>query len=138
MYILSKTFRFEMAHRLSMGYMGKCANVHGHSWNGQIVVDCESLDDVGMGIDYAELKKITKVFEDTYDHKLVLHEGDELVEVLTYKTELVLLEDNPTSEVLARELWNIASRMIARDNMPCKLIRIDIKETCTSECSYSR
>ena len=42
MYTLTKAFRFESAHRLAKGYEGKCANIHGHSWNGELTVEIDT------------------------------------------------------------------------------------------------
>ena len=84
MITLEKKFRFESAHRLAKGYVGKCANIHGHSWNGKLIIRTEGLDEFGMGFDYKEMGKFTKGIEKQLDHKLLLFKGDkELVRFCT-------------------------------------------------------
>ena len=52
---VSKTFRFEAAHKL-IGYDGDCANLHGHSYVLEIQVKGE-VDEQGFVMDFKELKK---------------------------------------------------------------------------------
>jgi 6-pyruvoyltetrahydropterin/6-carboxytetrahydropterin synthase len=61
--IISKDFKFEAAHHLN-DYVGKCANVHGHSYFGTIWIEGE-LDKVGFVMDYGDIKTII----DYFDHK---------------------------------------------------------------------
>ena len=72
MYTLTKKFRFESAHRLAKGYKGKCANIHGHSWNGHITVEVRGLDKYGMAYDYTKLKEFTQKIEKQLDHSILL------------------------------------------------------------------
>ena len=51
-----KEFSFDAAHHLP-GYNGMCANVHGHHYILQIGIKGEINDDIGMVIDFSELKK---------------------------------------------------------------------------------
>lgn len=135
---LTKKFRFETAHRLDKGYPEKCKNIHGHSWNGKIVVRTNSLDEYDMGVDYSDLKKILKPIEDELDHKLILWAGDMLVPELRDKTALILMEKNPTSEVIAEYIFNRVDRGIKRANLPCTLVSVQLDETCTTECVYTK
>lgn len=138
---LEKTFRFETAHRLGKGYVGKCNNIHGHSWNGKIVVSCGVLNDYDMGVDYADLKQITKLFEDKYDHKLVLYSFDPLAETFKnadYHNGIIHLDKNPTSETIAEDLWSMAEVYIVANKMNCTLHSIVIEETCTTRCVYKK
>lgn len=133
---LEKKFRFESAHRLVKGYQGKCNNIHGHSWNGKIVVLCNKLDEFDMGVDYADLKRVLRPLEDELDHKLILWEGDSLVDELKDKTQLVLLKKNPTSEVIATYIfWYVHDKLI-KLKINCTLLEVQIEETCTTKCTY--
>lgn len=141
MFELSKKFRFETAHRLAKGYEGKCNNIHGHSWNGELFVHCKDLDDKDMGVDYAELKPIIKMVEEKYDHKLVLYAFDPLAETLKnadFHNGIVHLEANPTSETVAKDIWEIAESYIKLHELPCTLYKVEIEETCTSRCVYKK
>lgn len=142
---LSKTFRFESAHRLAKGYIGKCANIHGHSWNGSLIVSCESMNEQDMGVDYAELGKFLKKVEKEFDHKLLLQQDDQMVSVLqkgkkftslapAVDNGIVIMEKNPTSEALAEYIFNWAVRDLS--HLPCKVVAVKINETCTTECTW--
>lgn len=156
-YDLTKKFRFESAHRLSQGYMGKCGNIHGHSWNGELTVRCYGLDSMGMGIDFGIMKELVlKEVEEMFDHKLILHKNDPIAEILKGSgTALVLTDENPTSEVLAEFIYKFASDKLniqrphthrirpsgmgemVEGEFSIKVISVAIDETCTSSCKYS-
>ena len=60
--ILTKTFRFEAAHRLS-SHRGKCARPHGHSYRLEVTVrgpikNEVAASDHGMVIDFADLSRL--------------------------------------------------------------------------------
>ena len=65
--------RFHAAHR-QLGYEGKCAWVHGHTWRGTFTVRAEAFprDDLDMSVDFGALKKIFK----DLDHKMLVSEQD--------------------------------------------------------------
>ena len=138
MFTLGKTFRFEAAHRL-IGYPGKCANVHGHSWKGSVVVECNQLDGFGFGMDFANIKAIMSPLVSELDHSLLLNQGDEdLVRLCRlHEWKVCLFTANPTSEVIAKYLFDHWASMV---NTPLKGIRLKeviIEETCTSMCKYT-
>lgn len=135
---LTKSFKFDTAHRLSKDYPEKCKNVHGHTWKGKIVVETYSLDKFDMGVDYTDLKKILKPIEDELDHKLMLWSGDKLVPVLQGKTDLVVFEKNPTSEVIAGYIFRKVQSKMKEAELNGTLVSVHINETCTSECIYSK
>lgn len=77
MITITKVFRFEMAHAI-FGYVGKCKNVHGHSYILHVTVTKSLGDDgfvsaPGFILDFKELKKIVneKVIKEL-DHRLIL------------------------------------------------------------------
>ena len=136
-YRLSKKFRFEAAHRLALNYCGKCANIHGHSWNGLLQISGETTDQYGFLLDFADMKGFTKGVEKAYDHKLLVHRGDKELIALCEKHhwDIVIFDDNPTSETLAKIIFEEAVKFF--EKWPG--IRVDfikIEETCTSECVY--
>lgn len=68
---LQKKFRFEAAHKLPH-YVGKCANLHGHTYHLEVRVSglVKSLDDSGILIDFGKINDIVKgSIVDVYDHK---------------------------------------------------------------------
>lgn len=143
MYELTKTFRFESAHRLAKDYKGKCKNIHGHSWNGAISVSVPDKDQYDFGVDFGDLKKITKQFEDWLDHKILLYEGDkELIELCEKNNwAYIVFRDNPTCETIAEVLYDVAVSHLIKNELVgrgVKLNYVRIEETCTTSCTYTQ
>ena len=67
------TAKFHTGHR-QLGYPGKCKFVHGHTWQGKVVVSAEELprDDLDMSIDFGAIKNVMRVL----DHKMLITEQD--------------------------------------------------------------
>ncbi|MCA1594971.1 MAG: 6-carboxytetrahydropterin synthase [Chloroflexi bacterium] len=64
---------FHTAHR-QLGYPGKCAFVHGHTWKGEFTVSTETFprDHLDMALDFGDLKQIMRHL----DHKIIVTESD--------------------------------------------------------------
>jgi 6-pyruvoyltetrahydropterin/6-carboxytetrahydropterin synthase len=109
-------FRFEAAHRLPNVPPGhKCARLHGHSYSVAVHISGPVGDDTGWVRDFADLSGAMRPVLDQLDHY--------------YLNEVEGLE-NPTSEVLARWIWD---RL--HPAMP-ELSQVVVRETCTSGCVY--
>ncbi|MEV0731901.1 6-carboxytetrahydropterin synthase QueD [Polymorphospora sp. NPDC050346] len=110
-----REFTFEAAHRLPNVPEGhKCARLHGHSYRVQVHVTGEVDPQAGWLMDFGDLKEAFQPLHAQLDHH--------------YLNEVAGLE-NPTSEVLARWIWD---RLI--DLLP--LSAVMVRETCTSGCIY--
>ena len=79
---------FSAAHALR-GYRGKCENLHGHNWKVEVYVRGEQLDQVGMLVDFKDLKAATRRVMKYLDHQ-------NLNELKPFDIEM-----NPSSEHLA-------------------------------------
>jgi 6-pyruvoyltetrahydropterin/6-carboxytetrahydropterin synthase len=113
---LVKEYRFEAAHRLPHVPAGhKCARLHGHSFKIELAVAGPVDERTGWFIDYGELDAIWQPLHDRLDHH--------------YLNEVEGLE-NPTSEILAKWLWD---RL--RPALP-SLVRVTVFETCDARCEY--
>jgi len=111
-----REFTFEAAHRLPNVPEGhKCARLHGHSYKVEVHVLGPVGDDTGWVQDFGDLKAAFRPLEDQLDH-YYLNEVDGL--------------ENPTSEVLAKWIWD--RLVVALPN----LSEIRVRETCTSGCVY--
>lgn len=110
-----REFTFEAAHRLPYVPTGhKCARLHGHSYKVTVHISGSVEQDTGWVMDFGDLKQVVKPLIDQLDHY--------------YLNEVAGLE-NPTSEVLAKWIWDRLA-----DGLP--LAAIAVKETCTSGCIY--
>lgn len=113
---LLKEFRFESAHRLPRVPSGhKCARLHGHSFKVELAIFGPVNPDTGWFIDFGELDQICMPLFERLDHN--------------YLNEIEGLE-NPTSENLARWLWDRI-----KGKLPA-LERVIVHETCDSRCEY--
>jgi 6-pyruvoyltetrahydropterin/6-carboxytetrahydropterin synthase len=111
-----KEFSFEAAHRLPNVPAGhKCGRLHGHTFYVRIDVEGEVGATTGWVMDYSDLKAVFQPVYDRLDHY--------------YLNDIPGLE-NPTSENLARWLWNQLKPALPQ------LVRVEVKETCTSGCIY--
>ncbi len=112
-----KAFTIEAAHRLPNVPAGhKCARLHGHSFRIEIHVDGAVDAVTGWVMDFADIKTAFAPLYAQLDHHY-LNEVDGL--------------DNPTSENLARWIWQ---RL--KPALPA-LARIVVHETCTSGAVYT-
>jgi len=69
MLTIVKKFSFEASHSLQY-YEGKCANMHGHSYFGEVGFEVIKLNEAGIAVDFGDLKKlINEVIIDKYCHK---------------------------------------------------------------------
>jgi 6-pyruvoyltetrahydropterin/6-carboxytetrahydropterin synthase len=59
---------FAAGHALR-NYHGKCENVHGHNYRCQVSVEGEQLDEIGLLVDFVELKKVVHSVLDRMDHQ---------------------------------------------------------------------
>lgn len=67
---LNIEFEFCSAHIL-VGHKGKCGNLHGHNYKANICVIGNKLDEIGILIDFADLKVISNDVIETLDHKYI-------------------------------------------------------------------
>ena len=115
MYRLRIEDTFDAAHKL-VGYEGKCARLHGHTWKAEVFVTGEKLDDTGMLVDFSILKDRLKQITGILDHSF-LNDFKEI--------------GNPTSENLARYIFNNLKILEG-----IKLEKVRIWESPSSWCEY--
>ena len=58
---------FSAAHHLR-GYPGNCERTHGHNWTVDVCVECEKLNELGIGIDFRDVKAAMKDVLEEFDH----------------------------------------------------------------------
>lgn len=111
-----REFTFEAAHRLPNVPDGhKCARLHGHSYLAVVHVSGPVASDTGWVQDFSEIKTAFNPLKDELDHR--------------YLNEVPGLE-NPTSEVLAKWIWD--RLIVALPN----ITEVRVRETCTSGVIY--
>ncbi|HEX6871919.1 MAG TPA: 6-carboxytetrahydropterin synthase QueD [Micromonosporaceae bacterium] len=110
-----REFQFEAAHRLpNVPANHKCARLHGHSYRVEVHISGPVDPVAGWVADFADIKAAFTPLHEQLDHY--------------YLNEIPGLE-NPTSEVLARWIWQrLASQL--------PLSAVLVRETCVSGCVY--
>lgn len=53
------------------GYQGKCANIHGHTWKIEVTLSGKNLNEIGLLVDFNQIKKIIREAAELFDHKLI-------------------------------------------------------------------
>lgn len=101
---------FSAAHALR-GYPGDCSRTHGHNWIIDVFVKCEELDEIGIGIDFRDIKKAVKDVLKGLDHF-------NLNELPPFN------EDNPTSENIARFLYIQLGKRLNSDVVQVSKIKV--------------
>ena len=69
-YTLTTFVEFSSAHVLH-GHEGPCKRMHGHNWKVEVEVSGDKLDNVGMVIDFKEIRNMTNEVVDKLDHRFL-------------------------------------------------------------------
>ena len=109
MYLVRIEVTFDSGHRL-LDYDGRCAFPHGHTYRAEVFLQGSSLDPLGLVFDFTELKRRVKDWVDAnWDHAFLVNSKDtELIDGLSPLTKrrlYIFNEENPSCEVIARELF---------------------------------
>jgi 6-pyruvoyltetrahydropterin/6-carboxytetrahydropterin synthase len=109
-YQISKKISFCYGHRL-LNYNGKCANLHGHNGLAVITIEAPQLNELGMVMDFGEIKAtVSKWIDTTLDHRMLLHKDDPILPYMHQLNEPVfIMNDNPTAENIARVIFEFAA-----------------------------
>ncbi|MFZ0593712.1 MAG: 6-carboxytetrahydropterin synthase QueD [Bryobacteraceae bacterium] len=105
---------FAAAHSLR-NYRGKCENVHGHNYRVQVSVEGDALNETGLLLDFAELKRILRQTSAYLDHQFIndLKPFDQL---------------NPSAENLAKFFYDEIQKQVPGGRVSC----VRVWETDTS------
>jgi len=112
---------FSSAHQLR-GYKGKCENLHGHNYKIEIYARGRELNNIGLLVDFVELKEA----------------ADELVAYLDHKNlnelEPFVVAQNPSAENVARFVLERLATKIDDDRV--QIYKVRCFETPTSVATY--
>ena len=70
MFEVSVEQTFAAGHALR-GYHGKCENVHGHNYRVRLTLQGPELDEIGLLVDFSEVKKLIHGVVDRLDHRFI-------------------------------------------------------------------
>ena len=122
MYILTIEDHFASAHQLR-GYKGKCENIHGHNWKVVMSVKGDKLNDIGLLIDFQDLKAILKKICNDLDHKNV--NEVEPFDII-----------NPSSENIAEYIAKRSQQELDRTGQGLAVDSVTVWESDTSRCTF--
>lgn len=131
MYQVSKSIAFCYGHRL-LNHQGLCRHLHGHNARAVIVLESDSLDALGMVVDFNDIKARVKDWIDReIDHTMLLHREDPFLPVMQTAGERVYVMDcNPTAENIARLIY----QFVFAQGLP--VAEVTLWETDTSYARY--
>lgn len=109
MYSLLVKTHFDAAHFLK-DYPGECANLHGHTWKIEVVVEGEELNEIDILYDFKDLKKATNQVIKRFDHKYIN-------EIKPFDKK------SPTGENLSRYIYDELEKILP-ENISLKEIRV--------------
>jgi 6-pyruvoyltetrahydropterin/6-carboxytetrahydropterin synthase len=112
---------FAAGHALR-NYRGKCENVHGHNYRCQVTIEGAQLDEIGLLVDFVELKRVVHSVLDRLDHQW-LNEFPPF-DVL-----------NPSAENMARYIYQQVNEGI-KTREGVKLANVRLWETDTAHATY--
>jgi 6-pyruvoyltetrahydropterin/6-carboxytetrahydropterin synthase len=113
---------FAAGHALR-NYRGKCENVHGHNYRCQVSIQGAKLDEIGLLVDFVELKRVVHGVLDRMDHQW-LNEFPPF-DVL-----------NPSAENMAKYIYDeVASGLQSKAGIRVESVRL--WETDTASATYT-
>ena len=112
---------FSSAHQLR-GYKGKCENLHGHNYKIEIYARGRELDNIGLLVDFGELKMAADEVVQYLDHR-------NINELPPFDVEL-----NPSAENLARYILERVAARVTDERV--EIYKVRCYETPTSVATY--
>lgn len=112
---------FSSAHQLR-GYRGKCENLHGHNYKIEIYARGRELNNIGLLVDFVELKQAADEIVQFLDHR-------NINELPPFDEEL-----NPSAENLARFILERVASHVGDERV--EIYKVRCFETPTSVATY--
>ena len=121
MFKVSKEMMISATHRVRE-HQGGCERIHGHNWKIIVTVGSEMLNEMGMVIDFKDLKHSM--------HKIIMPMDHNDINDYSPFDKI-----NPTSENLAKFIFDEMSKEL-NDNRK-RIVEVKVYETDTSMATYS-
>ena len=112
---------FSSAHILH-GHPGNCKRMHGHNWLVEAEVQGDNTNEIGMVIDFKDIKNNLKDIISMLDHQF-LNDLEPFI------------NENPTAENISKYIYKELSNNINTDNI--KVSKIKLWETNNSAVTYT-
>ena len=112
---------FSSAHILH-GHPGNCKRMHAHNWLVEAEVQGDNTNEIGMVIDFKDIKNNLKEIISNLDHQF-LNDLEPFI------------NENPTAENISKYIYKELSNNINTDNI--KVSKIKLWETSNSAVTYT-
>jgi 6-pyruvoyltetrahydropterin/6-carboxytetrahydropterin synthase len=123
MFEVSVEDTFASGHYLR-GYRGKCENPHGHNYKIRVTLEGETLDNIGLLLDFRELKAAMNDVIDRLDHQMIN-------EIEPFTTV------NPSAENMAKYFYEeLNSSLSKKADGRVRVKLIKLWETDTTTATY--
>jgi 6-pyruvoyltetrahydropterin/6-carboxytetrahydropterin synthase len=121
MFTIFKDFTFAAAHAIR-GHTRGCQNLHGHNYRVRVHVAAAELDELGMVVDFADLKAMMEEILGPFDHQVIneVPPFDRL---------------NTTAELLSRHVFEEVGRRLPAGGR-VRVERVEVWENDTSCAIY--
>ena len=124
-YLVKIFVEFAAAHRIH-GYDGDCSRPHGHNFKVEVHATTPKLNEIGLALDFKDLKKMTKSLVDRFDHQ-------------DLNTVAPFNDINPTAETLAHYFFTELEKQVGADpklSLTLNLKSVTIWENERSAASF--
>jgi 6-pyruvoyltetrahydropterin/6-carboxytetrahydropterin synthase len=123
MHTISKDFTFAAAHAIR-GHTRGCQNLHGHNYRVRVYLSAERLDELGMVLDFADLKTLMQDILGPFDHRVIN-------EIAPFDVV------NTTAELLSKHVFEqVEARLGSQERVTVG--RVEVWENETSCAVYER
>jgi len=120
MYELTIETKFSAAHQLR-NYQGRCENLHGHNWRVNLNIEAETLNDIGLAIDFKDMRAAADEMLGQLEHTFV-------------NNVFPFTEINPSSENIAKWLYDGLSKKLNDGNV--RVSSVTVWESDTASATY--
>jgi len=136
---------FSSAHRLTHGYVGKCANLHGHDYQAKITLSADNLNEYGFITDITDITEhFDKWVNDNLDHTIIVSNADQsllnFAQNENQRHYIIPNGENTTVEVLSKHLFekfsSLLKEKLLHTNPTLKLIAVEVWETRLSSAKF--
>lgn len=121
MHTIFKDFTFSAAHAIR-GHTRGCQNLHGHNYRVRVHLRAGRLDDLGMVLDFADLKEMMQEILGPFDHRVIN-------DIPPFD------ERNTTAELFSEYVFQEVARRLdgrAEDRDRVRVVRVEVWENDTA------
>jgi len=119
--IIRKLFKFENAHIVRGCTTQRCSqNIHGHSYQVEVLLESNYLDDGQMVYDFGLMKTTIKDLMEAFDHSITIWSGDSqsyINDMKKHSARWVELPVSPSAEQFSRVIYLMVERVLACTGM---------------------